>query len=161
MKRKSSTTAPAGLLAVHGGADRLFSSQTRGAKGLRGANSSSTPLERLNVKLEDVNQHARRTYPLDSAFLEKMVPLEILNNWIEALQAGRSVLIAGGVGNNRGVLTRFSKYLYKDDAFLVDSSGSVKELLDILVKDLLGKDPKDIKSSHLSLPLYTSDVAGV
>ena len=164
--RKENVMEVNGLLAVHGGAEKLFCFQRRGGqKGLR--KEASQVEDRLSLNLRDLLRYReRRVAPLHEEEEEEEEVTNIFSrkkmlSWLSRLQMGFNLLIQG-VGDPKPLMQRFAALLVnKEDVFELDcaaSSRPIASLLDVIVRELLKRDPATIRAKPLSLVDYTEEV---
>ena len=160
--RKENVTEVNGLLAVHGGAEKLFSFQRRGGqKGLR--KEGSQVEDRLSLNLRDLLRYRERSVaPLhEEEEVTNILSRKTMLSWLSRLQMGFNLLIQG-VGDPKPLMQRFAALLVnKEDVFELDcaaSSRPIASLLDVIVRELLKRDPATIRAKPLSLVDYTEEV---
>lgn len=156
--KSSQEPPPLGQLAVHGGAARLFGVQRGG--GARARSGVSIPVPKQSLPVLDVTMRDILNERGNYSELESELNVARLYEWCRALEAGRSLLLTG-VGCKRGVLDSLAGLLDKSDVFMVRPSCGVREMLDTLARELLAKDPKNMRSRGLSLPLYTNEIVSL
>lgn len=152
-RRKDSAV---GLLEIHAGAKKLFEVQRKGKHGLA---DSITGLGKLELSLHELKAHQDSQYDSYSAYLDVAFSEQVMIAWLRALEYGRNILLIGA-GCKARVVRRFATLMNKSDVFVADATVSVRDMLCFICRDLLKKDPKDIRSSALSLTYFTMDVLG-